>query len=125
MTLKHARVLLLTAIVAGASVSTALAQESRRLSFEITVDGAVVARPEVKLEEDGEVAMVLGAKPAQIRVTLTPTVRGDDIDIAFDITDGDKHLVPTLRISKTAQGSIEWTSPAHRQKTVRLAVSVR
>ena len=114
---------------AGAAVSTAIAQESRRLLFEITVDGSVVARPEVKLEEDGEVvskvAMVLGAKAAQIEVTFTPTVRGDDIDIAFDITDGDKRLGPTLRISKTAQGSIEWMSPAHRQKTVRLAVSVR
>ena len=123
MTLRHVRFIVLAGIVAGAAVSTASAQESLRLLFEITVDGSVVARPELRVQSGGEGGITFGEKQSQARVTLTPTVRGDDIDIAFDITDGDTRLKPTLRISKTVPGSVEWMSPAHGQKTVLLAVS--
>jgi hypothetical protein len=122
MTLRHAKLIVLACIVAGAAVSTAIAQESLRLQFEITVDGSVVGKPELRLEPGGQGSIAFGEK-SQAVVTLTPTVRGDDIDIPFDITDGDKRLSPTLRISKTVPGSVEWKSPAHAQKTVRLAVS--
>jgi hypothetical protein len=123
MTLRQARLIVIAGIVAGAAVSTAIARESLRLLFEISVDGSVVARPEVKLEPGDKGDITFGEKQIQARVTFTPAIRGDDIDIAFDITDGDERLTPTLRISKTAPGSVEWLSPAHGQKTVRLAVS--
>ena len=122
MTLRRARLIVVAAIVAGAAVSTATAQESLRLQFEITVDGSVVAKPELKVQSGGEGSIAFGEK-SQAVVAFTPTVRGDDIDFAFDITDGEKRLSPTLRISKTVPGSMEWMSPAHGQKTVRLAVS--
>ena len=122
MKLRHVRLIVLAGIVAGAAVSTAVAQGSPRLLFEVTVDGSVVARPELTVLSGGQGSIVLGEKQGKARVTFTPTVRGDDIDIAFDIADGDKRLGPTLVITKTAPGSIEWMSPAHRQ-TVRLAVS--
>ena len=123
MTLRNLRFIVLAGIVAGAAVSPAIAQESLRLLFEITVDGSVVARPELKVQSGGEGDITFGEKQSQARVTFTPTIRGDDIDIAFDITDGDEHLKPMLRISKTGPGSVEWISPAHGQKTVLLAVS--
>jgi hypothetical protein len=123
MTLRDARLIVLAGIVAGAAVSTATAQESMRLQFEITVDGSIVARPELTLEPGGKGDITFGEKQSQARVTLTPAVQGDDIDIAFDITDGNKRLRPALRISRTVSGSVEWSSPAHGQKTVRLAVS--
>ncbi len=122
MTFKRARLIVLAVIVAAAAVSTAMAQESLRLQFEITVDGSVVAKPELKVQSGGEGSIAFGEK-SQAVVAFTPTVRGDDIDFAFDITDGEKRLSPTLRISKTVPGSMEWMSPAHGQKTVRLAVS--
>jgi len=122
MTLRRARLIVVAAIVAGAAVSTATAQESLRLQFEITVDGSVVAKPKLKVQSGGEGSIAFGEK-SQAVVAFTPTVRGDDIDFAFDITDGEKRLSPTLRISKTVPGSMEWMSPAHGQKTVRLAVS--
>ena len=123
MTLRHVRFIVLAGIVAGAAVSTAIAHESLRLLFEITVDGSVVAAPELGVQSGGEGDITFGEKQSHARVTFTPAVRGDDIDIAFDITDGDKRLRPTLRISKTVPGSVEWMSPAHGQKTVQLAVS--
>ena len=123
MKLRRVRLIVLAGIVAGAAVSTAIAQESPRLLFEVTVDASVVARPELRVPSGGEGSIVLGEKQGKARVTFTPTVRGDDIDVAFDITDGDKRLRPTLRISRTVPGSIEWMSPAQGQKTVRLAVS--
>ena len=122
MKLRHVRLIVLACIVAGATLSTAIAQESLRLQFEITVDGSVVARPELTVQSGGKASIVLGEKQGKARVTFTPTVRGDDIDIAFDITDGDKRLRPTLRISKTVPGVIAWMSRAEGPKT-RLAVS--
>ena len=123
MKLRHARLIVLACIVVGAALSTAIAQESPRFLFEVTLDGSVVARPELRVQSGGAGSIVLGEKQGKARVTFTPTVRGDEIDIAFDITDGDEHLKPMLRISKTGPGSVEWISPAHGQKTVLLAVS--
>ena len=59
MTLRHVRLILFAVIVAGAAVSTATAQESLRFLFEITVDGSVVARPEITLEQGGKGIMTL------------------------------------------------------------------
>ena len=123
MKLRHVRLVVLACIVVGAALSTAIAQESPRFLFEVTLDGSLVARPELRVQSGGEGSIVLGEKQGKARVTFKPTVRGDEIDIAFDITDGDKRLRPMLRISKTVPGSIEWTSRAQGQKTVRLAVS--
>jgi hypothetical protein len=123
MKIRHVRLLVLAGIVAAAAVSTAIAQESPRLLFEVTVDGSVVARPELTVQSGGEGSIVLGEKQGKVQVVFSPTVRNDNIDIAFDITDGDQHLRPTLRISKTVPGSLEWTSSAQGQKPVRLAVS--
>ena len=51
MTLRHVRFIVLAGIGAGAAVSTAIAQESLRLLFEMTVDGSVVAAPELGVHQ--------------------------------------------------------------------------
>jgi hypothetical protein len=114
--------IVLACIVAGVAASTAIGQESPRLLFEVTVGGSLVARPEMSVRSGGEGHIVLNQKQGEARVTFTPTVRGDDIAIAFVITDGDKRLTPTLVITRAVPGSIEWMSPA-QGRTVRLAVS--
>jgi hypothetical protein len=116
------RMLIVLACLAGVAVSTASAQESARLLFEVTIDGSTVARPEMKLRSGDEGRIQLDEKHGGALVNFTPTVRGDDIAIAFDIAVGDRQLRPRLVISKTVSGSIEWLSETQGQ-TVRLAVS--
>jgi hypothetical protein len=122
MTLRDIKLIVLAAIAAGVAASTAMARESPRLLFEVTVDDSLVARPELRVPSGGEGRIELREKQGDARVTFAPTVRGDGIVIKFDITDGDKRLRPTLVITETTPGFIEWTSPAQGQ-TVRLAVS--
>jgi hypothetical protein len=119
--MKWTHVVVVACIVAGA-VSTTTAQESPRLLFEVTVDGSLVARPEMKVRSGGEGRIELDERHGEARVIFTPTLRGDDIEIAFDITDGDRRLRPTIVITRTVSGSIQWTSQL-QGRAVRLAVS--
>ena len=115
MKVRHAALIALLGI-AGVVVSTAIAQEPPRLSFEITIDGAVVARPELRVASGGKGTIAFDDKD----VTFVPTIRADDITLAFEIVDKEKRLTPTLVISRTVPGSIEWASA---RQTVQLKVS--
>jgi hypothetical protein len=106
------------ACLAGLGASPTTAQESPRLLFEVTVNDSVVARPEITVRSGGEGRIDLGEK----HVIFVPTIRGDDLAVAFDVADGERRLKPTLVITKTVPGSIEWLSPSEGQ-SVRLAVS--
>ena len=113
--------IVLVSIVA-VTVSTARAQQPPRLLFEISVDGSLVARPELRVPLGGEGRIELDERHGQVRVTFRPSARSDDLVIAFDITDGDRRFRPNLVITRTVPGLIEWTSSAQGQ-TIRLAVS--
>jgi hypothetical protein len=103
-------------------MATAIAQESPRLLFEVTIDGSVVAKPEMRVASSGEGRIELDENHGALRVTFTPTVRGDDVAIAFDITEGGRQFRPTLVVTRTVPGSIEWTSNV-RGHAIRLGVS--
>jgi hypothetical protein len=89
----------------------------------VAIDGSTVARPEIIVRSGGEGRLELNEIHGEERVTFTPTVRGDDIAIAFNITSGSRQFRPSFVISKTNPGSIEWTSSA-RAQTIRLTVSL-
>ena len=107
------------ACVVALGVSPALGQQLTVLRIELTRSGSVVARPQLNLPPGIEGRLVLnGAVPASAPVlkglnedvVVTPTVRGDEITLAFDIASGNRRLRPTLVISKDVRGSIEWTA---------------
>jgi len=52
---------------------------------------------------------------------MTPTLRSDDITLAFNITSGDKQLRPSLVISRDVRGSFEWT--AENGEPIKLSIS--
>ena len=110
-------VVIVVSWIASVAVSTAVAQEEApRLSFEIAIDGSVVARPELRVSSGGKGTIAFDDKD----VSFVPTVRADDIALAFEIIDKERRLTPTLVISRTVPGSIEWASA---RRTVRLEVS--
>jgi hypothetical protein len=55
------------------------------------------------------------------RIALTPTVQGENLSIAFDITSAGKRFRPSLAISKDVKGSLEWVNS--EGLAVRLSVS--
>src|SRR5262245_39559979 len=105
------------------ALSPVIAQQSPRLLFEVTVNGAVVARPEMKVPSDGEGRLELDRDHGVERVDFKPTTRGDQaMAIAFTVTSGDRQFHPTLVITRTVPGTIEWTSSTGTE-TFRLGVS--
>lgn len=120
----------LLASVVALSVCSASAQEPTRLQFEVTIDGSLVARPELRVQSGGEGRLDLNDDYGELRrfsglaekIILTPTVSGDDVAIAFNITSGEKEIRPSLVISRAVRGSLEWTSGTGAH-TVRLSVS--
>lgn len=106
--------------IAALSMEPALAQEAERLQIEVTRNGSVVARPELRVPSGREGHLRLSGEwvpdpPAFLdglreMITITPAVRGDDIALAFDIASGDKRFRPSLVISKDVRGSVEWTA---------------
>jgi hypothetical protein len=105
-----------------AAVSTPTAQEQPGLLFEITVDRSLLARPEMRVRSGREGRLELGENHGEVRVTFTPTVRADDISIAFDIADDDRRWTPTLVIRPTVPGALQWTSRS-RGQVIRIVVS--
>ena len=102
-----------------ALTSPAGAQERTVLKIDLTRNGSLVARPQLRLAPGIEGRLDLKGRPElpnpvlrglNEEVVVTSTVRGDEITLAFSITSGDKKLRPTLVISKDVRGSVEWTA---------------
>jgi hypothetical protein len=107
------------ACVVALGMSSAMAQESTILQIEVTRDGSLVAKPQLRLlsgrvgrlELNGEWAAANPLlKGLREKIEVTPVVQGDDITVAFNITSGEKQLRPSLVISKDVRGSVEWTA---------------
>ena len=113
-------------------MSTAVAQEPTSvLQIEIERGGSIVAKPQLRLLSGREGRLELSdeflphvnplIKGLREKIAITPTVRGDDISLAFNIDSGDKQFRPALVISKDVRGSVEWM--AADGQPLRLAVS--
>jgi hypothetical protein len=101
------RHLVLLGFVCSIGMPSALAQESIGLRFEVVRSGSILAKPEVSVQSGsaGEIQVEgLG------RFAFTPTVRGSNLAVAFDIESGEKHLEPQLVINKDVPGSLSWKS---------------
>jgi len=125
--MKRSRTFALAAVLI-ASTFTAVAQEPVRLQFEVTQGASHVARPELRVSSGREGLLLVGTDrpnsdlPAtRERIVVVPTVRGDDVEIRFTITSGDREFRPSLVISDAIRGSLEWTSIDGQP--VRLAVA--
>ena len=114
--------LFVVACLVAVGISPAIAQEPPRLLFEVAVDRSIVARSEMRVSSGDQGRLELSRNPGQERVTFTPTLGGDDIAIAFNITSGGEQFRPSLVITKTVRGSLEWTSRTGGQM-FRLTVS--
>jgi hypothetical protein len=114
--------LLVIACVAASSVSLAIAQETPRLLFEVTVNGSTVARPEMRVPSGGEGRLELDQNRGDATILFTPTVRANDIAIAFDIIAGGRQFKPTLFVSRTVPVSLRWVTSTSGQE-VRLQIS--
>lgn len=91
------------------SVTTAIAQDSLRFQFDVTKGGSSVGKPEVSVNAGSAGRIEIDNVG---RISFTPSVRGSDVAIAFDISSGGKQFRPSLVISKDKPGSISWTSAA-------------
>jgi hypothetical protein len=116
------------ACVIALGMTPLIAQETARLQIEITRDNTSVARPELKVASGGEGRVSIGEssrdpliKDMRETITITPTVRGDDIALAFNIDSGSRQLRPSLVISKDVKGAFEWVAADGRP--VRLTVA--
>jgi len=105
------------ACVVSLGMSPALAQESTVLQIDVTRNGSLVAKPQLRLSAgregrldfDGQWAGNSVLKGLREKIVIAPTVQGDDITLAFNIASGDKQFRPSLVISKDVRGSVEWT----------------
>jgi hypothetical protein len=101
-------------------MSSAIAQESIRLQFEVVKDGSTVAKPLVSLTSGSAGSIEVDGVG---RFVFTPTSRGlDDLAIAFDISSGGRRFQPRLVITKSEPGSLSWTSDT-RTESFTLTVS--
>jgi hypothetical protein len=64
--------------IIGVTVFTAGAQQSPRLLFEVSVDGSLVARPEMRVPLGGEGRLELDERHGQVRVTFRPSAESAD-----------------------------------------------
>jgi hypothetical protein len=110
------------ACVSALSLVPAAAQEAPRLLFEVSVDGTVVAKPELRVPLGGEGRLSFDREPYDLQVRFTPTLRGDDIALALTITSRGQEARPMLRISSSRPGILEWAPKASGQQ-YRLAIS--
>ena len=123
--------LLVFAWVVFCGTSPVMTQEPTRLQIQITRDGSVVARPELTVESGGAGRLELNGESLpnphplieglREKIGITPTVRGDDVALAFNIASADRQLRPSLVISRDVRGSVEWT--AADGQPIRLTVS--
>ena len=113
------RRLLFVCVLFWVFVSSGIADESIRLRFQIIKNGAVVANPEMSINE-GSVGRI------EIRDSLSlafaPRVYDSHLTLTFDIEAGDKHLQPQLAVDTTGPATISWTT-AHGE-SMRVTVAV-
>lgn len=113
------RVLLVCAL-SLVSLFAAAAQDSVRLRFQIMRNGSVIANPEISVAQ-GSVGRI------DIRDSftceVTPTMHDSQLDLAFDIKTGDRHLQPRLVIGKTEPGVVSWTSASG--VVMKMTVAIR
>ena len=104
MSLRHVSLVCALCLVC---LSSAAAQGSVRLRFEIMRNGSVIANPEISVAE-GSVGRI------EIRdsfaCAFTPTMHDSHLDLAFDIRTGDRRLPPRLVIGETNPAVVSWTS---------------
>jgi hypothetical protein len=117
-------------VVLGMTTAGAQQTDHHVLRFEITKNGALVGSPELWLQSGmlGRIHLDSRDAPSVPRVSglrekiaLTPTVQGENISIAFDITSDTRQFRPSLVISKDVKGALEWAS--YEGQTIRLSVS--
>ena len=119
------------ACIVALCISTARAQqENQVLRFEISKDGALIASPQLRLQsgmvgqihlDSRDAPSAPAASGLRERIALTPTVQGENLSIAFDITSNDKRFQPSLVISKDVKGALEWVS--YEGHAIELSVS--
>jgi hypothetical protein len=117
--------------VAALGITTARAQQVHHvLRFEITKGGTLIASPELLLQSGMVGRIHLDSRDAPTapvvsglreNIALTPTVQGENISIAFEITSDTKKFRPSLVISRDLKGSFEWIST--EGQAIRLTVS--
>jgi hypothetical protein len=112
------RRLLVIACLVALGMSPAMAQEATRLQIEISRDGSIVARPELRLMPGREGRLELG--PTE-KIVITPAVRDDEVALVFNIASGDRQLRPSMVISRDVRGSVEWV--AADGQSIRLTVA--
>ena len=100
-------------------MSPAIAQESIRLQFDVAKDGTTVAKPQIAVNPGSAGSMEISDIG---KFVFTPTFRGSDVAITFDINSGGKQFKPILVISKNEPGAISWTSDT-RTESFTLTVS--
>jgi hypothetical protein len=106
------------ACLVALGMSPVAAQDALRLQVEITRDGSVMAKPELKivpgregrLELNGESSPLPALKGLRERVTITPAVGDDEVALAFNITSAERQLRPSMVISRDVRGSVEWVA---------------
>jgi hypothetical protein len=127
--MNHGRLFVFACVVVFGT-SPAMAQEPTRLQIQVIRDGSIVARPELRLVSGREGRLELGneflppnhpLEGLREKIAITPTVRGDDIALAFNIASAGKQLGPLLVISRDVRGSVEWTGADGQP--IRLTVS--
>jgi hypothetical protein len=111
--------LLVFAVVFSVSMSPVIAQQSIRLQFEVVKNGSTVARPEVSVDAGSASSIAIDGVG---RFEFTPTLRGSDLAIAFDVRSGGKQLRPSLVITRREPGYLSWKSDT-RAESFKLTVS--
>ena len=109
----------------------AVGQELTVLQIEVFRDNSLIARPQLVGPSDRELRLYLNAEgssaaPAALKglredITVTPTVRGDEISLALHIASGDKQFRPSLVISRDVRGSVEWTAADGQRLRISVA----
>ena len=110
--------LFVLAFLFSIGMSPAIAQESIRLQFEIVKDGATVARPEMSVNLDSASRIAIDGIG---QLEFTPTLRGSDLAIAFDVRSGGKQMRPSLVITRSEPGYLSWKSDAPESFKVSVA----
>jgi hypothetical protein len=128
--MKQLHVIVFVCVVALGTVSPRAQQQDHVLRFEVAKNGTAVAAPELRLRSGMLGRINLDSRDAPTaplasglreKIALTPTVQGENISIAFDITSDTRQFRPTLVISKDIKGGLEWVSTDGH--TIRLTVS--
>lgn len=101
--------LLLVCVLGLFFVPSVNGQESIRLRFQVTRNGAVIANPEIVVNE-GAVGRI-DIKDSVI-LALTPRVQNSRLTLTFDIRTGDKHLQPQLAVDTIEPATLSWTTVA-------------